>query len=98
MFFITGSSQVHFPRASPVPLCDRCNIRSELQALVYDILSPTSAIIGYTVGLQKLSANRQFFFGAQMEVSLKQTTQITPGVSFLTIHIAYGITNKTMII
>ena len=97
-FFITGGSRVHFPQASPVPFCDVCNTQSKLQALVYDILSPTSAIIGYAFGLQRLSANRQFFFGAQMAVSLKQTTQITPGVSVLTIHIAYGITKKTTII
>ena len=44
-FFITGGSRVHFPRASPVPLCDVCNTQSKLQALVYDILSPTSAIM-----------------------------------------------------
>ena len=98
MFFITGGSRVHFPRASPVPFCDVCNTQSKLQALVYDTLSPTSAIIGYAFGLQKLLANRQFFIGAQMKVSLKQTTQIIPGVSVLTIHIAYSITKKTMII
>ena len=82
VFLITGGSRVHFPRASPVPLCDVCNTQSKLQALVHDILSPTSAIIGYAVGLQKLSAKKQFFFGAQMTASLKQTAQITPGVSF----------------
>ena len=54
MFFITGGSQVHFPQASPVPFCDVCNTQSKLQALVYDILSPTSAIIGYAFGWDRL--------------------------------------------
>ena len=43
---------------------------SELQALVYDILPPTSAIIDYAIGLQQLSANGQLLDGAQMAVSL----------------------------
>ena len=30
----------------------------KLQALVYDILSPTTAIADYAMGLEKLSANR----------------------------------------
>ena len=33
----------------------------DLQALVYDILPATTAIIGYPVGPRKLSANGQFF-------------------------------------
>ena len=44
--------------------------RVKLQALVYDVLPPTSAIIDYAVGLEKLSANGQFFVGIQMAVSL----------------------------
>ena len=39
--------------------------KHKLQALVYDILPPTTAI-----GLEKLSANEQFFDDAQMAVSL----------------------------
>ena len=42
----------------------------KLQALVYDILPPTTAIVDYTVGLEKLSAIEQFFNDAQMAVSL----------------------------
>ena len=41
-----------------------------LQALVYDILPPTTAIIDKAIGLEKLSANGWFFFGAQMAASL----------------------------
>ena len=47
-----------------------------LQALVYDILPPTTAITDYAIGLRKLSANEQFFVAAQMAVALQQTTQI----------------------
>ena len=43
---------------------------SKLQALVYDILPPTSAIIVYAIGLEKLSANERYFIGAEMAVSL----------------------------
>ena len=42
---------------------------SKLQAAVY-VLPPTTAIIGDVIGLQKLSANGQFFLGAQMAVRL----------------------------
>ena len=43
---------------------------SKLQALVYDILPPTTAIVGYAIGLKKLSANERFFDDAQTAVSL----------------------------
>ena len=36
----------------------------------YDILPPTTAIVDYAIGLQKLPANEQFFDDAQMAVSL----------------------------
>ena len=42
----------------------------ELQALVYDILPSATSIIGYAIGLEKRSANGQFFVGAKMSVSL----------------------------
>ena len=48
--------------------------------------------------LEKLSANGQFFVGAQMAVSLYQTTQIISGVSLTTTHVAYASTNKTKIV
>ena len=41
----------------------------KLQALVYNILPPTAAIIGYAMGLGKLSVNGQVFIGAQRVVS-----------------------------
>ena len=44
---------------------------AKLQALVYDILPSTTA-----VGSRKLSANEQFFVGAQRVVILLQATQI----------------------
>ena len=48
----------------------------KLQALVYDILPAATVITDYAIGLEKLSANGQFFAGAQMAVSLYQTNQI----------------------
>ena len=46
-----------------------CTVGYKLQALVYDILPPTTAIVDYATGLEKLSANKQFFDDAQMAVS-----------------------------
>ena len=46
----------------------------KLQALVYDILPSTTAVFSYAIGSRKLSANEQFFVGAQTVVSLLQTT------------------------
>ena len=41
-----------------------------LQALVYDILPSTTAVFSHAIGSRKLSANEQFFVGAQTVVSL----------------------------
>ena len=49
---------------------------NKLQALVYDILPSTTAVFSYAIGPRKLSANEQFFVGAQTVVCLLQTTQI----------------------
>ena len=46
--------------------------RPKLQALVYDILPSTTAVFSYAVGSRKLSANEDFFVGAQTVVSYKQ--------------------------
>ena len=56
----------------------KCDYRSDhkLQALVYDILHSTTAVFSYAIGSRKLSANEQFFVGAQTVVRLLQTTQI----------------------
>ena len=54
-----------------------------LQALVYDIRPLTTAVFSYAIGSRKLSANEQFFVGAQTVVSLLQITQIKQGVSFI---------------
>ena len=45
----------------------------KLQALVYDILPSTTAVFSYTIGSRKLSANKQFFVGAQTVISLLQS-------------------------
>ena len=74
----------------------------KLQALVYDILPSTTAVFSYAIGPTKLSANEQFFVGAQtvvlVAVSLLQTTQIKPGVSFIAANKVYTSTNKTTIV
>ena len=68
------------------------------QALVYDILPSTTAVFSYAIGSRKLSANEQFFVGAQTVVSLLQTTQIKQCVSFIAANQVYTSTNKTTIV
>jgi len=69
---------------------------SKLQALVYGILPSTTAVFSYAIGPRKLSANEQFFVGAQTVVSLIQTTQIISDLFFfITDHVAYASSNKT---
>ena len=71
----------------------------KLQALVYDILPPTTAVFSYAIGPRKLSADEQFFVGAaQTVVSLLQTTQIISDVCFIIDHVAYVSSNKTKIV
>ena len=70
----------------------------KLQALVYDILPSTTVVFSYTIGPRKLSANEQFFVGAQTVVSLLQTTQIKQGVSFSAANKVYTSTNITTIV
>ena len=70
----------------------------KLQALVYDILPSTTAVFSYAIGSRKLSANEQFFAGAQTVVSLLQTTQIKQGLSFIAANKVYTSTNKTTIV
>ena len=76
----------------------RARAVSKLQALVYDILPSTTAVFSYAIGSRKLSANEQFFVGAQTVVSLLQTTQIISNVCFITDHAAYVSSNKTKIV
>ena len=71
---------------------------AKLQALVYDILPSTTAVFSCAIGSRKLSANEQFFVGAQTGVSWLQTTQIKQGVSFIAANKAYTSTNKTTIV
>ena len=71
---------------------------AKLQALVYDSLPSTTAVFSYAIGSRKLSANEQFFVGAQTVVSLFQTAQIKQGVSFIAANKAYTSTNKTAIV
>ena len=65
---------------------------------VYDILPSTTAVFSYAIGSRKLSANDQFFVGAQTVVSLLQTTQIISDVCFITDHVAYASSDETKIV
>ena len=69
-------------------------VNRKLQALVYDILPSTTAVFSYAIGSKKLSANEQFFVGAQTVVSWLQTTQIISDVCFITHHVAYASSDK----
>ena len=71
-------------------------VEPKLQTLVYDILPSTTAVFSYAIGSRKLSANEQFFVGAQtLVVSLLQTAQIISDVCFVTDHVAYVSSNET---
>ena len=74
------------------------NVTHQLQALVYDILPSTTAVFSYAIWSRKLSANEQFFVGAQTVISLLQTTQIKQGISFRAANKVYTTTNKTTIV
>ena len=65
------------------------------QALVYDILSSTTAVFSYAIGSRKLSPNEQFFVGAQAIARLLQITQIRSDVCLITDYVAYASSNKT---
>ena len=69
----------------------------KLQALVYDVLSSTTAVFSYAIGSRKLSANELFFAGTQTVVNLLQT-QIKQGVSFTAANKVYTNANKTTIV
>ena len=73
-------------------------VLTKLQALVYDILPSTTAVFSYAIGSRKLSANEQFFVGAQTVISLLQTTQIKQDVSFIAANKVYISANKTTIV
>ena len=76
----------------------KATLRPKLQALVYDILPSTTAVFSYAIWSRKLSANEQFFVGAQTVVSVLQTTQIKQGVSVIAADKVYTSTNKTTIV
>ena len=59
------------------------------------ILPSTTTIFSYVIGSWKLSANEQFFIGAQTVVSLLQTIQIKQGMSFIQIIAASAIVVPT---
>ena len=78
--------------------CPEVTLCGKLQALVYDILPSTTAVFSNAIGSRKLSANEQFFVGAQTVVSLLQTTQILSDVCFITDQVAHASSNWTGIV
>ena len=78
-------------------MCGVVCVCVELQALVYDIIPSTTAVFSYAIGPRKLSANEQFFVGAQTVVSLLQTTQIISDVCFM-LPCCLRQSNKTKIV
>jgi len=71
---------------------------AKLWALVYNILPSTAAVFSYAIGSRRLSANEQFFVGAETVVRLLRATQIISDVYFITDHVAYASSNKTKIV
>ncbi len=59
------------------------DIKTQTPSTSLRILPSTTAVFSYAIGSRKLSANEQFFVGAQTVVSLLQTTQIKQVVSFI---------------
>ena len=68
-------------------------VLGKLQALVYDILPSTTAVLSYAIGSRKLPANEQFFVGAQTVVRLLQITQVKRASNKV-----YTSSNKTTIV
>ena len=73
---IYSAISLHFGMSRAVHPQIQVDVDHKLQALVYDILPSTTAIFSYAIGSRKLSANEQFFVGAQTAVSLFQITRI----------------------
>ena len=99
--YLCDCLQLFTPSHSHHSACDALSLQipgTKLQALVYDNLPSTTAVFSYAIGSRKLSANQQFFVGAQTVVSLLQTTQIKQGVSFIATNKVYTSVNKTTIV
>ena len=69
-------------------------VSSKLQALVYDILPSTTAVFSYAIGSRKLSANEQFFVGAQIKPnsfeSRRNSFSFTRGGCVSCLHACFG--------
>ena len=46
------------------------DVKHHVYLVTYDTLPPATAISDYAIGLEKLSANEQFFVGAEMTATL----------------------------
>ena len=70
----------------------------KLQAQVYDIVPPDTAMADYAIGLQKLPANEDFRCCSNGSKSVTDKLSLYQTVSFITDHVAYASTNKTNIV
>ena len=80
--------------------CSECDRHGACQTRSTGLrhLSLNTDVFSYAIGPRKLSANEQFFVGAQSVVGLLQTTQINQGVSSIAANKVYTSTNKTTIV
>ena len=64
------AAHIVLPESQVRELTQPQRVGPKLRALVYDILPSTTAVFSYAIRSRKLSANEQFFVGAQTVVSL----------------------------
>ena len=72
-------------------------LKLQAHKLQYDILPPTTATVDYAIGLEKLSANKQFLDDDKTAFVTDNSKNLLD-VSFITDHVAYASTNKTKIV
>ena len=81
LFWILLRVQPHLPpldlsRTLSLSLASRLNSIHKLKAVVYSILPSTTAMTDYAIGLEKLSANGQFFIGAEVAVGCNRQLKL----------------------
>ena len=77
----------------------QCQCQTPSTGIRHPSFNPTAVfVVTYAIGSIKLSANEQFFVGAQTVVSLLQATQVIQGVSFIAANKVYTSANKTTIV
>ena len=69
---MTGQAEISHGTSTKKTALDLLAYRGwlKLQALVYGIFPSTTAVFSYAIGSRKLSANEQFFVGAQTVIAI----------------------------